>query len=477
MWMVLTALVVTTVSVVAVGGLLIVRRTQRLQRHLGENDVAGILFGAVGILYGALLAFVVFATWEGYSRAEQAVTMEAADLVAVYRDTQQFPTPLRQDIQGALRTYANQVMATEWESHGNLLVHTTPDLLNSIWDLYRQVDPSTPRGETQLAAANERLHEIELQRHLRHLAGEATLPPVFWPVLVVGGVIVVLFSYGFHQNKLPVQAGMTALLAGLLMLVILLIYSLDLPFTGPVAVSQQPLRHALAQFDAIDLQAPPAIPVEAPELPSAKAMVKVGAGTYQVGRDSPGGNYAPVQSIAVNDFWIDQYEVTNVQYAEFLSATKGLPPASWVGEAMPAGLPDFPVEGVTWDQAAAFCKWAGKRLPSEAEWEIAARGKDGSLYPWGNDEQLVVLPDNKTYAVGKIPANRSAFGVFDMAGNVWEWVGDPYAPVAAGQRVLRGGSYGFLRDMAYRLQGDPNVRSMFAMAGIRCAADHVREGG
>ena len=144
---------------------------------------------------------------------------------------------------------------------------------------------------------------------------------------------------------------------------------------------------------------------------------------------------------------------------------------------MPAGLPDFPVEGVTWDQAAAFCKWAGKRLPSEAEWEIAARGKDGSLYPWGNDEQLVVLPDNKTYAVGKIPANRSAFGVFDMAGNVWEWVGDPYAPVAAGQRVLRGGSYGFPKDMAYRLQGDPNVRSMFAMAGVRCAADHVRDEG
>ena len=146
------------------------------------------------------------------------------------------------------------------------------------------------------------------------------------------------------------------------------------------------------------------------------------------------------------------------------------------GNAAPAGRADFPVEGVTWDQAAAFCQWAGKRLPSEAEWEVAARGPKGSLYPWGDDERAVTLPDDKTYAAGQIPANRSAFGVFDMAGNVWEWVGDAYAPVPAGHKVLRGGSYGLLRDMAYRLHGEPNVRTMFAMAGIRCAADNAPKG-
>lgn len=253
MWFVLSALWVVVAAMVAVAGLVVVRRT-RLQRHLGENDVAGLLFGAVGVLYGALLAFVVFAEWESYSGAEQAVVQEAADLVAVYRDSQEFPDPVRQEVQAALRTYSSKVMANEWSSHGNLIVHSTPDLLNPVWDLYRSIEPTTPRTETHLAAASERLHQLELQRHLRHLSGEQTLPEVFWPVLLIGSMIVVMFSYVFHQTNLRVQAVMTGLLAALLALVLLLIYSLNQPFIGPVPVSQQPLLHALAQFDAIDLQ-------------------------------------------------------------------------------------------------------------------------------------------------------------------------------------------------------------------------------
>lgn len=256
LWIALSGLVVLASSAIAVGGLLLVRRTTSIRRHLGENDVAGLLFGAVGVLYGALLAFVVFAAWEGYSRAEQAVTAEAANLVTVYRDTEQFPEPVRREVQDALRGYADTVMAVEWESHGSLRPHTTPDLLNPVWDLYGQINPSTARGETQLAAANERLHQLELQRHLRHLSGEATLPAVFWPVLVVGGILLVLFSYVFLQNSLLVQALTTGLLAALLSLVLLLILSLNQPFTGPVAVSQQPFRHALAVFHAMDLRAP-----------------------------------------------------------------------------------------------------------------------------------------------------------------------------------------------------------------------------
>jgi serine/threonine protein kinase/formylglycine-generating enzyme required for sulfatase activity len=217
----------------------------------------------------------------------------------------------------------------------------------------------------------------------------------------------------------------------------------------------------------------PAATAQPAQLPVTGAMVRVDAGTYRVGRDAPGGSYAPAQALEVSQFWIDQYEVTNAQYAAFLAAAGGTPPIGWVDGKAPAGQNDFPVEGVTWEQAAAYCLWAGKRLPGEAEWEVAARGPKGLLYPWGDDERAVALPDGKTYAVGKMPANRSVFGAFDMAGNVWEWVDAAYAPVPEGRKVLHGGGYGLLKDMAYRLHGDPNVRTMFAMAGIRCAADRA----
>ena len=263
MWMVLNALIVVAVSALAVAGFMALNRT-RFRPQGDANDVAGLIFGAVGILYGALLAFVVFATWESYAGAEEAVTMEGATLVAVYRDSQQFPEPERTEIQAALRLYTNKVLATEWGSHGNLRPHTAPDILNPVWALYRGTEASTPGAEADLASAMERLHELELQRHLRHLSGEATLPDVFWPVLLAGSIIMVLFSYALRHHNLKLHAAMTALLTAVLTLTLLLIFSLNKPFTGPIPVSQQPLLHALVQFNAIDLPTIDAVDPPAP---------------------------------------------------------------------------------------------------------------------------------------------------------------------------------------------------------------------
>ncbi len=208
-------------------------------------------------------------------------------------------------------------------------------------------------------------------------------------------------------------------------------------------------------------------------LPLSKQMVKIHADSYIIGSDVTGTEYAPTQQIELTEFWIDQYEATNAQYAEFLAEGDREPPVSWSTGTIPAEKENHPVEGITWDIATAYCQWAGKRLPTEAEWEAAARGRHGLAYPWGDTERDVELPRAGTYAVGSIVANRSPFGVFDMAGNVWEWVGDPYAPVEEGNRVLRGGTHGFVQDMAYRLQGDPSVPTMSATSGVRCAADEV----
>ena len=214
--------------------------------------------------------------------------------------------------------------------------------------------------------------------------------------------------------------------------------------------------------------------VEEETLPSSKGMVKIDGGLYTIGRDTSGQNYAPPQQVEFTELWIDQFEVTNAQYAEFLAETGAQPPPKWAEGTIPAGQEQHPVKGVTWDQAAAYCEWANKRLPTEAEWEIAARGSESWLYPWGDDQSAVELPQSGTYEVGSIAANRSPAGAFDMAGNVWEWVGDTYAPVADGHRVLRGGENGFLKDMAYRLSGPPDQESIIKTAGIRCAADQVK---
>ena len=208
----------------------------------------------------------------------------------------------------------------------------------------------------------------------------------------------------------------------------------------------------------------------APPLPSSQGMVQVPGGTYTIGADLSGSQYADPQQVTLDPFWLDRFEVSNAQYAAFLAENEVTPPSNWSGNEPPEGEADHPVQGLTWDNANEYCSWLNKRLPAEAEWEVAARGNQGLLFPWGDDQFSVSLPEDGTYASGSIPPNRSSFGAFDMAGNVWEWVDEPYVDIPDGQRVARGGAFDFLKDMAYRLQGDPTLPTMIASTGVRCAA-------
>lgn len=191
-------------------------------------------------------------------------------------------------------------------------------------------------------------------------------------------------------------------------------------------------------------------------------LVFVPAGEFLMGSDDQDAEAAadekPQHPVFVDAFWIDRIEVTNALYGRCVEAGScSLPvmPGERFNEQ-----PSQPVQGVAWTQALAYCQWAGRRLPTEAEWEKAARGTDGRLYPWGNTPPSDKLANfdfhlNGLTDVGSLPAGASPYGALDMSGNVWEWTADwydenaytsadyenPKGPADGTTRVVRGGAW------------------------------------
>lgn len=173
-------------------------------------------------------------------------------------------------------------------------------------------------------------------------------------------------------------------------------------------------------------------------------MVLIPAGEFQMGSNTGDTDEKPIHTVYVDAFYIDKYEVTNAQYKAFVDANPewgkdqispeyhdGYYLIHWIENDYPAGKENHPVVYVSWYAAMAYAKWAGKRLPTEAEWEIAARGKlEDKIYPWGNTidstnaNYYKDIEDNGTLPVGSFPENT--FGLYDMSGNVREWCLDVY---------------------------------------------------
>lgn len=233
-------------------------------------------------------------------------------------------------------------------------------------------------------------------------------------------------------------------------------------------------------------------------------LVFVPSGEFEMGSNEWNEDEKPVHTVYLDAYWIDKYEVTNTQYAIFLNE---------VGNQMEGGVTwldasdedvriyqfggewladskysNHPVVEVSWYGASAYCEWAGRRLPTEAEWEKAARGEDGRMYPWGNETDSS-LGDyygkaRGTKPIGSYPAGVSPYGALDMAGNVWEWVFDwydetyyrnspyknPQGPTSESFHVLRGGAWGlgviYLRS-SFRYWHSPVDLSSYYV-GFRC---------
>ncbi len=185
-----------------------------------------------------------------------------------------------------------------------------------------------------------------------------------------------------------------------------------------------------------------------------RSMIRIPAGEFLRGSNTGRETERPLESIYLDAFGLDRYEVTNAQYRRFVRATGHRAPRYWSGDQYPRGQADVPVVGLAWEDALAYCTWAGKRLPTEAEWEKACRGADGRVYPWGNawepqratvdlsrvetrettwDEAwaLLQIPPAESSArrlepVGSHLDGASPYGVMDLVGNAAEWVWDWY---------------------------------------------------
>jgi formylglycine-generating enzyme required for sulfatase activity len=184
-------------------------------------------------------------------------------------------------------------------------------------------------------------------------------------------------------------------------------------------------------------QAPPQTSSQEDESPQEDErllhMVLVPAGEFRMGSleddDFAESNEKPQRTIRLDAFYIDKLEVTNIEYKRFTDATGYPPPEAWRDGKYSEGADFYPVQSVSWWEAMAYARWIGKRLPTEAEWEKAARGTDARRFPWGDQYEIDLANSDKDYApVASYFNGASPYGVLNMAGNVAEWTASAYAP-------------------------------------------------
>ena len=280
------------------------------------------------------------------------------------------------------------------------------------------------------------------------------------------------------------------------------------PTAAPLQSAEEeeaPAEEEEAPAEEAEEEEAPAEEEEAEEAPAEEAptaagplfedMIAIPAGPFTMGQDGSKPKNGPSHSVDLPAYEIDHFEVTNEEFAHFAEQSGYVTYAeqnsskNWTDVA--EGKGNHPVVYITWDDATAYCEWAGKRLPTEPEWEKAARGEDGRAYPWGPD--FVAENGNfyeggirGTTAVGSFPAGASPYGVEDVAGNVREWTEDDFVayPGAAadadpffgkGNKVNRGGGWFDGEDgeivTTYNRNAGPPATSANDDIGFRCARD------
>jgi formylglycine-generating enzyme required for sulfatase activity len=214
-------------------------------------------------------------------------------------------------------------------------------------------------------------------------------------------------------------------------------------------------------------------------------MVLIAAGAFIQGTNGTPVEARPPLRVTLNAYLIDQREVSNQEYLKFVTERKHRAPVGWINNQYPAGAADLPVVGVSWDDARDYCRFVGKRLPTEAEWEKAARGTGGQTYPWSGTSFVpsyaVTRESGKKQpeSVFQSAKDVSPYGLLHMAGNVREWVDDVFKPYPGGaatnaaynkERVVRGSSWALGAQAAVTyFRGSSQRNLAWPDVGFRCA--------
>jgi hypothetical protein len=242
----LTAILILILpTIVAMAGLVLVRRSIGLERLTTNNEVAGFKFAVVGVIYAVLLAFAVIVVWERFSDAEVAVVQEAGAAATLYR-LASGPEPAAVETRAALNNYLRLAIERDWPQMAR--ERASPEVTRALTALYAATLDLARSGAQQPAVLVETFHQLDVitqaRRSRLHLA-VGIVPTVLWVALTLGGVLTVAFTFFFGSENLAAQVMMSGVLSFIVFMGLFVIVSIDHPFTGPVHVGNQPLLHVL----------------------------------------------------------------------------------------------------------------------------------------------------------------------------------------------------------------------------------------
>ena len=231
----------------SLAGLYLVRRKYSAEVLKENHEVAAIIFNAFGLFYGVLIAFVVFVTWNGYDEATKNLQMEASEALDIFHNAEAFPDASRKIIQQGVRDYVAAVYNDEVPkmSEGDISLYTGGAHV-TLRVLFAQVDATSIPNRELYGESLRCLNNLAQFRRMRIFAGNDTVPPVIWLVLLVGGVFAVSYTFFFVMKNIRAQYLITTTLTVTVTSILFLIYVLDHPFTGTSRVSLEPLREAMA---------------------------------------------------------------------------------------------------------------------------------------------------------------------------------------------------------------------------------------